>query len=126
MLDQITTAYLTALFLVCIGYVAGYIMGRLDIIYSALRILVRIATDAADAPATPVMQRSAQSRRFSAAPSVEAPVARPRVDINDTKFVAPVSTAGMERAGSGELGKNTAVQDDIQSSVSKLSQLKGK
>jgi len=126
MLDQITTAYITALFLIFAGYVAGYIVGRLDIVYSALRILLRIAKGAVDAPATPVMQSTANSRRFSVAPSVESPATKQRVDINEAKFVAPVSTAGMERAGSGELGKTTAVQDDIGSSVSKLSQLKGK
>jgi hypothetical protein len=128
MFDQITAAYLTALFLICIGYVAGYIVGRLDIVYSALRILVRIAKGAVEEPTpqSPVMQSTANSRRFSVAPSVESPATMQRVDINETKFVASVSTAGMERAGTGELGKTTAVQDDIGASVSKLSQLKGK
>lgn len=127
MFDQITAAYMTALFLIFMGYVAGYMIGRLDIIYSALRVLVRIAKTAADEPAvsSPVMQSTAQSRRFSVAPGVESPAAA-RVNINETKFVTPVSTAGMERAGAGELGKTTAVQDDIGASVSKLSQLKGK
>ena len=127
MIEQMYYAYMTALFLIFIGYVAGYIVGRLDIVYSALRILVRIAKGAVDEPnpQSPVMQSTAQSRRFSVAPSVPAP-ATTRVDINETKFVAPVSTAGMERSGAGELGKTTAVQDDIGASVSKLSQLKGK
>jgi hypothetical protein len=48
------------------------------------------------------------------------------VDINTSTFVTAISTAGMERSGAGELGKTTAVQDDIGASVSKLSQLKGK
>jgi hypothetical protein len=126
MLDQITTAYLTALFLVCIGYVAGYIVGRLDIVYGALRLLVRIATDATETPSTPVMQRSASSRRFSTAPS-DTPAPKPaRVDINETKYVTPISTAGMENKATTALGKTTAVADDINSSVSKLAQLKGK
>ena len=127
MFDQITTAYITALFLIFAGYVTGYIVGRLDIVYSALRILLRIAKGAVNEPPpqSPVTQSTANSRRFSVAPSVVSP-STARVDINETKFVAPVSTAGMERAGTGELGKTTAVQDDIGSSVSKLSQLKGK
>jgi hypothetical protein len=126
MFDQITTAYITALFLICMGYVAGYIVGRLDIIYGALRILVGIAKGAVETPSvqTPVMQTSAASRRFSVAPVVESPATR--VDINETKFVAPISTAGMERTNDVALGKTTATQDDIGASVSKLAQLKGK
>ena len=78
MFDQITVAYITALFLICMGYVAGYLVGRLDIIYNALRGVCR-------------------------------------------------AVQGSDRGHAAtELGKTTAVQDDIGSSVSKLSQLKGK
>lgn len=119
---------MTALFLIFIGYAAGYIVGRLDIIYSALRCLVTLAKTAADTEVNsrPVMKSTAQSRKFSALSEPDAAVPRARVNIDEAKFVAPVSTAGMERAGAGELGKTTAVQDDIGASVSKLSQLKGK
>jgi len=130
MFDQITVAYVTALFLVGVGYVAGYLVGRLDIIYSALRLLGKTVQGgnrehdhSAQVVGQPV-SRPARSVR-SEEPSF---VVKPSVplDINTSTFVTPISTAGMARAGAGELGKTTAVQDDIGSSVSKLAQLKGK
>lgn len=49
------------------------------------------------------------------------------VDIDSSKYVAPIDTAGMKRVGStNSIGKTTATKDDIQGSVSKLAQLKGK
>lgn len=128
MIDQIYYAYVTALFLIFVGYVAGYLVGRLDIIYSALRFLVQ-RTKAADEDDTPGYRPAwtQPGPRKSARKETPISVAQaPVIDINETKFVAPVNTSGMERAGSGELGKTTAVQDDIGSSVSKLAQLKGK
>ena len=122
MIDQITTAYITALFLICAGYVSGYIVGRLDLIYSAMRLLTGAVVDAVREPASSVTTTMANSRRFSVAPSV----ATKPLDINEAVYVSPISTAGMERNASVALGKTTAVQDDIGASVSKLSQLKGK
>jgi hypothetical protein len=127
MFDQITVAYVTALFLILMGYVAGYLVGRLDIIYSALRLVCKAV-------------QTSDGEQASRAQVVGQPVSRPArrdepdfvvkpivpVDINTSTFVTAISTSGMERAGTGELGKTTAVQDDIGSSVSKLSQLKGK
>jgi hypothetical protein len=126
MLDQITTAYITALFLIFAGYVAGYVVGRLDIIYNTLRALKRVAFGAEPAGApSPVERTTQKSRTFSATEPAPKSTLAP-IDINTSTFVTAVNTAGMERAGSGELGKTTAVQDDIGSSVSKLAQLKGK
>jgi hypothetical protein len=128
MFDQITVAYVTALFLIFMGYVAGYVVGRLDVIYSALRLVCRAVQggngEYTAQPQTVVERATSKSRTFQQEETAWAPT-KP-IDINTAKFVAPVSTAGMERAGSGELGKTTAVQDDIGASVSKLSQLKGK
>lgn len=130
MFDQITVAYVTALFLIFMGYVAGYLVGRVDIIYSALRLVCK-AVQSSDGEHTPKPQVVGQpvSRPTRPVRSEEPDfVVKPSVplDINTSTFVTPISTAGMERAGAGELGKTTAVQDDIGSSVSKLSQLKGK
>jgi hypothetical protein len=47
-------------------------------------------------------------------------------DIDSSKFVAPISTAGMERTDTAALGKMTTTEDDIQASVSKLAQLKSR
>jgi hypothetical protein len=130
MFDQITVAYVTALFLIFMGYVAGYLVGRLDIIYSALRLVCK-AVQNSDGEHTPRAQvvgepvsRAVRPVRREESDFVVKPVVP--VDINTSTFVAPISTTGMERAGAGELGKTTAVQDDIGASVSKLSQLKGK
>jgi len=129
MFDQITLAYLTALFLICMGYVAGYLVGRLDIIYGALRFMRQVVqgSDGGHAahPQTVVERATSKSRAFQ---HVEAPTLAPTkpIDINTSTFVTTISTTGMERAGATELGKTTAVQDDIGLSVSKLSQLKGK
>jgi hypothetical protein len=131
MFDQITVAYVTALFLIFMGYVAGYLVGRLDIIYSAVRLLCRAVHDGDEklaAPAEVVGQPVARKARAARPADTTDFVVKPvvPVDINTSTFVTPISTAGMERAGAGELGKTTAVQDDIGASVSKLSQLKGK
>lgn len=130
MFDQITVAYVTALFLIFMGYVAGYCVGRLDIIYSALRRMCKTVQTNNTEP-TPVPQVVGHSVSHTLRPAYdENPdfVVKPSVplDINTSTFVTTISTTGMERAGTGELGKTTAVQDDIGSSVSKLSQLKGK
>jgi hypothetical protein len=131
MFDQITVAYVTALFLIGLGYVAGYLVGRVDIIYSALRLLgkaVQSGNREHDHSAQ-VVGKPVTSKLRAARPTEDVGfVVKPSVslDINTSTFVTPISTAGMERAGAGELGKTTAVQDDIGSSVSKLAQLKGK
>lgn len=130
MFDQITVAYVTALFLIFMGYVAGYLVGRLDIIYSALRVLCKTVqtSDGGHTPSAQVVgepvSRPARAARREESDFVVKPMAP--VDINTSTFVTAISTAGMERSGAGELGKTTAVQDDIGSSVSKLAQLKGK
>ena len=130
MFDQITVAYVTALFLIFAGYVAGYLVGRVDIIYSALRLVCKAVqnSDGEHAPSPQVVgqsvSRPARPARSETSDFVVKPIVP--VDINTSTFVTAISTAGMERAGAGELGKTTAVQDDIGSSVSKLSQLKGK
>ena len=128
MFDQITVAYLTALFLICMGYVAGYLVGRLDIIYGTLRFMRQVVQGSdgghAAQPQTVVERATSKSRAFQHEAPTLAPI-KP-IDINTSTFVTTVSTAGMERAGATELGKTTAVQDDIGSSVSKLAQLKGK
>ena len=130
MFDQITVAYVTALFLIFVGYVAGYLVGRLDIIYSALRLVCKTVqnSDEGHAPSAQVVGEPVSKKSRQLRPEEPNFVVKPMalVDINTSTFVTPISTAGMERSGAGELGKTTAVQDDIGSSVSKLSQLKGK
>lgn len=49
------------------------------------------------------------------------------VGIDDRKYVAPIDTAGLTSGHStNSIGKTTSTKDDIQGSVSKLAQLKGK
>ena len=55
------------------------------------------------------------------------PKAAVSVNMDASKYVAPIDTAGMTRGDStNSIGKTTATKDDIQGSVSKPAQLKGK
>ena len=47
-------------------------------------------------------------------------------DIDTSKVVTEINTAGLERASAVELGTTKTKEDTINQSVSKLSQLKGK
>jgi len=103
--------------LCCLGaFALGYIMGRVNLLVSTL---------AEKPPAGPTgffQKNRPNALRENAETKSRAPVA----DIDSSKFVAPISTAGMERKDTAELGKTTTTEDDIQASVSKLAQLKGR
>lgn len=115
-MNSIYYAYLTALFLILLGYVAGYIIGRLDLIYRTLRLFT-YDTAGAKKPTD-----------FFARAAIEEKVARAKtkIDIDDSKFVAPIKTDNLAKTNNTTLGKITTTEDDIQASVSRLAQLKGK
>jgi hypothetical protein len=95
-----------------VGVVVGYLLGRLDVLTRGSR------SDHAD----PGPQSFIAKTRSGPAPAA----ARIAVSIDEKKFVAPINTSGMARNEKIELGKTTEIADDINSSVSKLAQLKGK
>lgn len=100
--------------LVFAAFVCGYIVGRLDLIADRLR------EPAGEAYQSPVAGK--RSTRGAVGPAVAAQ----KIDINAATVVTSIDTSGMQRSGAKELGKTTATNDDIASSVSKLAQLKGK
>ena len=113
MIDGIYYAYATALFLLCAGYVLGYIVGRLDLIYGALRCA---GLGGSDKPST-------VSRDFF---SQQAAAPKTKIEIDERKYVGAVKTDNLVKTSEAGIGKTTVAQDDIQASVSKLAQLKGK
>jgi hypothetical protein len=97
---------------VLIGFVLGYLLGRID-------ALIDIFRDSDKDNGLP------KPKPFSFTKSAE-PTARKSVTIDERKYVAPISTDGLAKAETTTLGKTTTKEDDIQASVSKLAQLKGK
>jgi hypothetical protein len=95
------------------GIVMGYLLGRVD-------KLARSSTDDGDT------LRLEARHRPATRPCAKPQAAARQINIDETKFVAPISTAGMTRNEKIELGKITEIADDINLSVSKLAQLKGK
>lgn len=102
---------------VLLAFVLGYLAGRLDFIVG------RLGESAGTAHQSTL--RSHLTRKTGAA-GAGAGFGAEKIDINSTTVVTNIDTAGMQRAGAKELGKTTVAKDDIQSSVSKLAQLKGK
>jgi hypothetical protein len=93
---------------VVVSFVLGYLAGRID----RLSVMMR-----------PV---DTQPASFLKAAKIHA-APKAAVSIDDTKYVAPISTEGLSRTNTATtIGKTTQTQDDIQMSVSKLAQLKGK
>ena len=97
------------------GLLIGYIVGRLDFL-----VFLTKCSDAAAA----VSPAAVKPRGFFDQPDVKKATAP--LDIDTRKFVNPVKTDDLTKAADTSLGKTTVAQDDIQSSVSKLAQLKGK
>lgn len=110
-----TTATLLYLFL---SFVAGYVVARLDAIYSTLRGkesgggAFLMASSAAASRNTRAQEQKAAEDRIA------------RVSIDTTTVVTPVKTDGMKKVSTAEIGSVTKQNDTLNSSVSKLAQLK--
>lgn len=99
-----------------LAFALGYIIGRLD-------LLVYLRGEKEQAGPVGFFQKNTPA----ATPKNVQSLASTKVaDIDSSKFVAPISTAGMERMDTAALGKMTTTEDDIQASVSKLAQLKSR
>jgi len=101
-----------------LAFVVGYVVGRLDFVVCRLAP----ANSAAHPVGTP--QWNAQLRE--AKRSVPMPEPGVKIDINDTKVVLPVDTAGIQKVSGVELGKTQTVADDVSAAANRLAQLKGK
>lgn len=100
-------------FCVPAAFVLGYIVGRLDFIAGRLAAAVGAETQSSFIPQTRGRKNN------TVAPSVSSVAA-----IDEAKVVLPINTAGMQKVNQIELGKTTAVADDVNSAASRLAQLK--
>lgn len=106
------------------GVVIGYLIGRLD--WCAARIFqLRPASLPYETPPTIAGGQYIKARKRQKSELAELADAAAKIDIDSSKFVAPISTAGMQRVDTNQLGKTAEIPDNIQSSISKLSQMKG-
>jgi len=110
-------AYLLALFALCVGYVIGYAVGRVDLLYrTAHAFAAHLSGIVAEKPTDFFKKVAAEDKTKATA----------KIDINTSTFVAPIKTDSLTKANTAALGKTTTTDDDIQASVSRLAQLKGK
>jgi histidinol-phosphate/aromatic aminotransferase/cobyric acid decarboxylase-like protein len=98
------------------GVVLGYVIARLDGIYSLLR-----QQPANNLPAPSSFFAKKHDNKQAA---VEERVSQ--ITIDDRKFVADIKTDNIQKLNELELGKKTTQQDTLNQSVSKLAQLKGR
>lgn len=92
--------------------VLGYICGRLSHLTNSVK----------EAPQGFFAQNPVAKPRRATEP---APAAA-QIDIDERKIVSQINTDTMQKVTQVELGTKTAVADDINVSVNKLAQLKGK
>lgn len=98
-----------SIFYLLAGLVAGYLCGRLDTLISVCR-KVDVAAPKGFFHKTP--------GKFS--------LTKANVDIDDKKYVTPISTDALVKTTDTALGETSVSTDNIQQSVSKLAQLKTK
>lgn len=98
-----------------LSFVLGYLVGRLDFIVGR-----SAGAHSAEQPiGTVAWNKSRAAEQSSAvAPQVQ-------IDINDTKYVVPINTSGMQKASPEPLGKTTMAADNVNAAASRLAQLKG-
>lgn len=104
---------LTGCLLFLAGVVLGYLLGRLDLLVSAVS----------------KQQSNNEPQGFFSKNNKKPPGPGPsNIQIDDRKVVAAsqISTDSLQNISGATLGKSTTKKDDINSSVSKLAQLKGK
>lgn len=92
--------------------VLGYICGRLSHLTNSVK----------EAPQGFFAQNQVTKSRRQAEPAPPAA----QIDIDERKIVSQINTDTMQKVTQVEIGTKTAVADDINVSVNKLAQLKGK
>lgn len=101
-----------------LAFVVGYVVGRLDFVVG------RLGASNPASHSVGTAQWNAQLRETRR--SVPVQETGVKIDINDTKVVLPVNTAGMQKVGDGELGKTQTVADNVNAAADRLAQLKAK
>jgi len=96
-----------------VAFALGYICGRLSHVTSSVK----------DSPQGFFAQNSVAMPR-AASPTTAAPATK--IDIDDRKIVSQINTDTLQKVTQTELGTKTAVADDINASVNKLAQLRGR
>lgn len=94
------------------AFVLGYLCGRFG----------RLTNTVKEEPKGFFAQNTVKTRR--AEPTSDTP--RPAVEIDERKIVSQINTDTIQKVTQVEIGTKTAVADDINASVSRLAQLKGK
>lgn len=98
------------------GVVLGYVIARLDGIYSLLR---QQPVNNLPAPSSFFAKKHDKARA-----EVEEKVSQ--ISIDTSKFVTEIKTDNISKVNDVALGKTTTQQDTLNQSVSKLAQLKGR
>lgn len=113
---MLTLSYTSLLLFAAFGFVLGYIAGRVD-------LLVARGLGRETGGGLALESRAAPANTLRAAMREAAPA---KIEIDTGKYVGEINTNTLQKTQQLELGKTTQTQDDINSSVSKLAQLKGK
>ena len=91
------------------GFAAGYLVGRVDL------VICKLAQGPVSAGGFTFNRKTDNTGKV-----------KTDVTIDESKFVTTINTDGFSKSSDTTLGKVTEKSDDIQASVSKLAQLKGK
>jgi hypothetical protein len=109
------------------GFVLGYFIARMDFLYVVLRKL-----HGEGGGNTLIMESRAQQpvsffeKEKKAAKAAEVKEKLGKIDIDTRTVVTKIDTETIQKGSDIELGRTTAQEDTINSSVSKLAQLKGR
>ena len=123
------TVYVACIFGVGVGcLVVGYALARLDGIYFLLRQWhsAGLPGGVTHVQAPEQAPRPAGFFKHDERSENQPKAAFGKIDIDSRTVVTQINTAGLQRASSAEMGKTTQTADEINKSVSRLSQLKGK
>lgn len=99
----------TALAVAVAAFVAGYFLGRMETLLAAIRGQSNSAPQGFFAKTEPTRKAPASA-----------------VEIDERKVVVQIKTDSLQKVTDIQLGKQIVAADDINASVNKLAQLKGK
>lgn len=99
-------------------FVAGYLVGRVDLIYK----LTRKKNEKRVIYTSESLEKANSDKGMGKAGDTPA-LKPPKITIDESKFVTTIKTDSFQK-DFDDLGERTSSEDNIKSSVSKLSQLK--
>lgn len=101
------------------GLIVGYLVGRLDTLCDLFRASTGRQAQVSSQPNYVNKAQAVRAREETALTQAA------KISIDTGKVVGRIDTSAMAKTQPIQLGKTTETQDDIASSISKLSQLKG-